>query len=82
MRQQREQNDKLQKIYEYVVELFRVYMKKPNPSQEDVQQYVGEYLCLVVNAFIDAIVDMILDGSSSLQDVEDEIRLLSIAPPK
>jgi len=66
---QREKNkgqEKINQVKEYVQQLFRVYLKNPNPTPEEIKTYV----------------DSILDGSQTLQDIEDEIRLLSLAPPK
>jgi len=56
---------KIQQIQEYVKELFRVYLKKINPTTDEVSDYAAS----------------ILDGSRTLQDVEDEIKLLSLNPP-
>jgi hypothetical protein len=65
-KQKKDAEDKVTKVYDFVKELFRVYLKNQVPSQDDVKQFA----------------DLILDGSSTLQEVEDEIRLMSIAPPK
>jgi len=57
---------KTTQMNEYVRELYRVFLKNPNPTNEEVKQYV----------------DLILNGSQTLQDIEDEFRLLSLTPIK
>jgi len=59
------EKQKRQQISDYVKELYRVYMKNSNPTAEELQQYT----------------DCISDGSQTLQDIEDEFRLLSLSPP-
>eukprot|EP00027_Filamoeba_sp_ATCC50430_P018928 CAMPEP_0168564122 /NCGR_PEP_ID=MMETSP0413-20121227/13060_1 /TAXON_ID=136452 /ORGANISM="Filamoeba nolandi, Strain NC-AS-23-1" /LENGTH=239 /DNA_ID=CAMNT_0008595739 /DNA_START=1 /DNA_END=720 /DNA_ORIENTATION=- len=62
---QRKQTEQIEQVTDYVRELFRVYLKKIDPPKEELDDWVQQ----------------ILDGSRTLQDTEDEFRLLSITPP-
>lgn len=55
-----------QQIVEYVKELFRVYAKNPNPSEEEMKEYT----------------DALLNKTRSFQEVEDEFKLMNLTAPK
>eukprot|EP01118_Nematostelium_gracile_P003043 TRINITY_DN13488_c0_g1_i1.p1 TRINITY_DN13488_c0_g1~~TRINITY_DN13488_c0_g1_i1.p1 ORF type:complete len:215 (-),score=56.20 TRINITY_DN13488_c0_g1_i1:34-678(-) len=62
-----EEMDKRDKLTQYVTELYRVYVKNLHPTQEEIAQFL----------------DPLLTGETTLQSVEDEFRLMSLAsPPK
>jgi len=62
LQQEKERNDR---VWEYVKELFRVFLKKKDPSTEEMSVHVNA----------------ILQGKQTLQETEDEFRLMSLAVP-
>jgi len=59
------EQEKNAKIREYIQELFRVYLKQQQVSEEEITQYV----------------DPLLKGETTLQSIEDEFKLMSISVP-
>jgi len=64
-KEKNKESERVAKVKEYVKELYRVFLKDYTPTEDDIKSYA----------------ESILRSERTLQDVEDEFKLMSLSPP-